>query len=217
MVQKPIQHDRAVYHEQYCFLWRRFMRKFFIVLFAILFAVNSGFCADEHCLKFNGTEYILKYSVKDKDNNGYLNEYFKEGESYTNWSEMVAVHHFPNIYSPIDQLKAFRDYLNIINCPNYLEYNEEKNTGLIDFIMMDGRRLPIILEFNIFKYQKSSECGTIAVQYVKRYLIANSLQVKDVKKELEKSRKKYLKKVDKFEIPLIVEENIDEIKLNDLP
>ena len=114
-------------------------------------SINPVFCKDTQCLKYNGIKYSLQYSTKDKENNGYLNEYFKPGESYDNWSEMVAVYHFPNIYSPINQLESFRDYLNIINCPNAVKINEDKNYGIIDFIMLDSKKLPIIIEFNVFK------------------------------------------------------------------
>ena len=191
--------------------------KIFWIILILICSINPVFCKDTHCLKYNGIKYSLQYSTKDKENNGYLNEYFKPGESYDNWSEMVAVYHFPNIYSPINQLESFRDYLNIINCPNAVKINEDKNYGIIDFIMLDSKKLPIIIEFNVFKYEKSPVCGTIAVQYAKRYLVTNNLQINNIKKDFKKIRKNTLKKIEHFEAPPVVEKEIDAIKLNDLP
>ena len=40
--------------------------------------------------------------------------------------------------------------------PIELEADEENNTGMLDFILIDGHQLPIVLEFNIFIYKKES-------------------------------------------------------------
>ena len=104
-----------------------------------------------------------------------------------------------------------------MNCPNAIKIDEKNNFALMDFILIDGKKLPIILEFNVFKFEKQQECGTIAMQYVKRYSVYSTKQVEKIKKDFNKLRPKMLKKVEEFEIPDIVKQNIDEIKLNDLP
>lgn len=181
------------------------MKKLFIFLI-LTFCINN---VQAEVVKFNGKPYNLLYSTKVEEHNGYLNEYFKQGETYDLWSEMIAVHHFPNVYSPVDQAEAFRSYLDTIHCPSSLTIDEENNTGMIDFILINGNQLPIILEFNIFKYEKSNKCGTVAVQYAKRYQVRNTMQVEEVKKEFEKTRNKSLKRISKFKIPEIVEKDID--------
>ena len=191
------------------------MKKLFVILLMFL-TVSSAWGKSNDTLRLHGTKYYLKYSAKSAENNGYINEYFKEGESPNIWSEMVAIHHFPNTYSPIDQAEGFRSYLDSMNCPSALSIDEEKNKGMIDFIIIDGKRLPIILEFNVFKYEKDKNCGTKAVQYAKRYCVTNTLQVEIVKREFNNSRKKILKRVDKFKIPELVQTDIkqDEIILD---
>ena len=160
-------------------------------------------------IKFNGEKYTLLYSVKGSETNGYLNEYFKKNESYYTWKDILAVHHMPNAYSPIDEAKVLRDALGSMMCPSAIEIDEENNSAILDFIMINSNKLPIILEFNVFKYQKDSVCGTVALQYAKRYVVSNALEVERIKKILKKERNKYVKKVRKYELPKLIEADID--------
>ena len=184
------------------------MKRILLILLFISFTISTVSAKTNEMIRFNGTKYYLKYSAKSPENNGYINEYFKQGESPEIWSEMIAVHHFPNVYSPIDQTKTFQKYLNTINCPSAIEIDEDKNKGMIDFILINAKRLPIILEFNIFKYEKDKNCGTKAVQFAKRYCVTNSLQVDLVKKEFDKSRNKLIKEVNKFRTPALINTEI---------
>ena len=140
----------------------------------ITFAKNSD---KDYTINFNGDKYHLLYSIKSKDFGGYLNEYYKKGETYNIWTEMVAVHHFPNAYSPIDRIKDFKDYLGSMHVPSSLTFDDKKNTAMIDFVMITEHKMPIVLEFNIFKYEKSKKCGSIAFQYAKRYAATTTLQI----------------------------------------
>ncbi len=160
-------------------------------------------------LKLNGSKFTLYYSAKSPEIGSYINEYYKNGETYESWTELVAVHHFPTAYSPIDYAKSMSEYLSSMNCPCSIENDEENNQSLIDFILIDTSKLPIILEFNIFKYEKSPICGSVALQYAKRYLIYNMLEVDKVKKSFEKDREKYLSKVKKLEIPDVITYDIE--------
>ena len=73
------------------------------------------------------------------------------------------------------------------------------------------------LHFNVFKCVKASNCGTLAVQYIRKYSVSGVDEVMDIKKKFAKTRLKSIKLLKEFEIPPIVEESIGEIKLNDLP
>lgn len=201
-----------MYQKSINYVMLSYMKKILLFFILILLCCNLAYAEVVNKIKFKGDTYQLLYSVKNKEHNGYLNEYFKPGEDYNNWTELLAVHHFPNAYSPIDQAEAFRGFLNSINCPNALTIKEEDNSAIIDFILLDGDKLPIIMEFNVFKYEKSPECGTIAVQYAKRYIVSNGLEVEDIKKEFARTRNAALKKVKKFEIPEIIKEDIDKLK-----
>ena len=190
------------------------MKKIFTILFMIIIFTSPVFAkkqSDYH-INFKGEKYHLLYSIKSEDFGGYLNEYYKSGETYNNWSEMLAVHHFPNAYSPIDQVKKFREYLGKMNCPSALTFNDKKNVAMIDFLLINNNQVPIILEFNIFKYQKSKKCGSVALQYAKRYAVTTAMQVDEAKRDFEKNRRNIIKKVKNYEIPAVIAEDIDKCK-----
>jgi len=188
-----------------------FMKKI-LVLMLMLFCA-CVYAADDNVIKYHGHKYVLKYSTKNDENGGFINEYFKEGENYNTWSEMIAVHHFPNMYSPTDQTQIYRESLDSIKCPSSMEIDEDKNSGIIDFILINNGR-PVIMEFDVFKFEKSDLCGTVALQYAKRYAANTNMQVESIKKDFEKNRKKMIKRAAKFKIPEIVETEIDVIGQN---
>ena len=184
-----------------------------IVLLFFIFALSltsvNAKGSKDYTVKFNGTKYHLLYSVKNKDFGGYLNEYYKKGETYNIWTELVAVHHFPNAYSPIDRIREFKDYLGSMGVPSSLTFDDKKNTAMIDFIMISEKQMPIVLEFNVFKYQKSKKCGTVGIQYAKRYAATTTMQIEEIKKEFEQDRKKVIAKVKKFKVPEVITTDID--------
>ena len=187
------------------------MKKIFLIL-VLMFYSQIAFCMGSdknYSIHFNGQKYNLLYSVKSQDFGGYLNEYYKQGETYNIWSEMVAVHHFPNAYSPIDRIRDFKDYLSSMQVPSSLTFDDKNNSAMIDFIIITSNKMPVVLEFNIFKYGKSKKCGSVAVQYVKRYAATTTMQIEEIKKEFEKNRKPLIKKVKNFKIPEVVAYDID--------
>jgi hypothetical protein len=161
------------------------------------------------CVKFNKQEYNLYYSSINSESNTRINEYYKPNESYTSWTELIAVHHYKNEYSPIDLAQLFRNYLSDNFCPSAMTIDEDDNSAILDFIVIENKKLPIVLEFNIFKYQKSADCGTIALQYAKRYRVNSALEVEKVKKLVEQNRAKDLKKIKKLQIPEIVSRDVE--------
>ncbi len=185
------------------------MKKILIIVFLILITMPVFASSLMPNIKFSGNKYTLYFSAKSPETGSYINEYYKNGETYETWTELIAVHHFPTAYSPIDYVKLMEETLSSMNCPCSVETDEINNESLIDFIMMDTSKLPIILEFNIFKYEKSPICGSVALQYAKRYLIYNMLEVDKIKKSFERDRERYLNKVKKLDIPDIVTYDIE--------
>ena len=188
------------------------MKKILILFLCFICTVQLSIAKSDnkdYSINFNGSKFHLLYSIKNKDFGGYLNEYYKKGETYNIWTELVAVHHFPNAYSPIDRIKDFKDYLGSMHVPSSLTFDDKKNTAMIDFIMISDRQKPIVLEFNIFKYEKSKKCGSIAVQYAKRYSATTTMQIEEIKRDFERNRKQLIKEVKKIEIPAVIEKDID--------
>ena len=184
------------------------MKKIFVLLLLLIINISSVLAKD-YSVNFNGEKFNLLFSIKNKDFGGYLNEYYKKGETYNIWTELIAVHHFPNAYSPIDRIRDFKEYLGSMKVPSSLTFDDKKNQAMIDFIIISDSNMPIVLEFNIFKYEKSKKCGSIAIQYAKRYSATTTMQIEAIKKDIEKNRNKLIKKLKNFEIPEIITQDID--------
>ena len=196
------------------------MNRLLVFLFCLIFSINLTSAKDNlNSVSYNGNKYYLKYSEKSKEHNGYYNQYFKQNEDFDSWTEMIAVQHFPNVYSPIDLAHTFREYLEEYNCPSSLLIDEKDNVGVLDFILIDSKteNAPLKLEFNVFKYIKSPYCGSVSMQYAKKYSIDDIKNLESVKKDFEKYRQKAIDKIMLITIPEVVNKDIGEIKLNDLP
>ena len=183
------------------------MKRILIAVLFILIILPS--VAAMPFVKFNGNKYSLYFSAKSPEDGSFINEYYKSGETYENWTELIGVYHYPNEYSPIEFAKSMSEQLNSISSPNTLMINDTSNSALLDFILVDSSRMPMILEFNVFKYEKSPVCGTVTIQYAKRYLINNMLEIDEVKSFFDKNREKCLNKVEKLKIPELVTYNIE--------
>ena len=193
------------------------MKRVFILAIAVMlsfpiFAEAKSGKTNMPCVKFNGTKNNLLYSAKSPEVKSYINEYYKTSEGYTSWTELIGVHHYPNYFSPIYYAKTFREYLSTNNCPSALEVDEENNSAIIDFLLIDSSKLPIVLEFNVFRCEKSPICGTVCLQYAKRYTIMNALEVDKVKKTFMKNREKYISQIKKMEIPDLITTDVDKGK-----
>lgn len=196
------------------------MNRLLVFLFCLIFSINLTSAKDNlNSVSYNGNKYYLKYSEKSKEHNGYYNQYFKQNEDFDSWTEMIAVQHFPNVYSPIDLAHTFREYLEEYNCPSSLLIDEKDNVGVLDFILIDSKTENALLklEFNVFKYIKSPYCGSVSMQYAKKYSIDDIKNLESVKKDFEKYRLKAIDKIMLITIPEVVNKDIGEIKLNDLP
>ena len=194
------------------------MKRIFIVFLTVLCIQASALAKkneDFPTFKFNGCKYSLLYSTKSPELGSYINEYYKPSETYTSWSELISVHHNPNVNSPIEQAKALQEYLNNKNVSNEIEVDEENNSAIVSFVMSDTKRVPIILEFNIFKYELDEVCGTIAIQYTKRYIANDNIQADYAKKDFLKNKNKKIKSFKKLKTPTLIITDIDNGKLID--
>ena len=160
-------------------------------------------------LKFNGAKYTLLYSANSKETGGYLNEYYKANQTYASWTDLIGVHHYPTSFYPIEHAKDFAAYLNETNVPAHLEEDNENNSAMLYFLIIDRHRLPIIIEFNVFKYEKSPVCGTVGLQYAKRYRLNSPLEIEKARKEILKNGTKYIKQLNKLKIPEVINLEID--------
>ena len=160
-------------------------------------------------IKFNHSKYALQYSNKNEQTGGMLNEYYKKSESYYNWSELLVVHTFPNASFPIEQANVLKEYVSLNYKSHFFGTIEERESIISDFMLVNDKKLPIILEFNIFKFEKNSSNEVVALQYSRRYILNNPLEIYKVKKSLENTRLKYIRKISSTPIPNIITTLVD--------
>ena len=194
------------------------MKKIFVLIWLVML-LSIGF-ADAKSeksivppIKFCGTKFNLLYSAKSTETGGYLNEYYRANQTYSSWTELIGVHHYPTSFYPIEHARDFASYLESTGVVVNIEVDDKNNTALLYFVITSEQKLPIVMEFNIFKYQKSPVCGAIGLQYAKRYLLNNPLEVRKAKKELIKSGVKYIGKFNKLKVPDVVTFDVENGKV----
>lgn len=190
------------------------MRKIIVTVILLCVLVSGAVFAKDAeavmpALKFMGNKYTLYYSAKSPELGGYINEYYKQRESYASWSELLALHHYPSAFYPIEHAQAFKGFLSENGIPSMIEVDEDNNSAILDFIIINSKQTPIILEFNVFRYVKSPVCGSVGLQYAKRYRITDTSEIEKIKKDFAKNRLKYIKKVKKIKIPDLVTSDIE--------
>ena len=188
--------------------------KKFLVLALFILSLTVGFVQAKEkntmpVIKFAGAKYYLLYSAKSSETGGFLNEYYKANQTYASWTELIGIHHYPTAFYPIEHAKEFNEYLNKNGVVSNIEIDDTNNTALIYFIIMNDAKLPIIMEFNIFKYQKSPVCGSIGIQYARRYRLNNTFEINKAKKDILKKGMKYIKRLDKLKPPSIIELEVE--------
>ena len=188
-------------------------RTIIVIVLALIFTCNFAYAKSNKnnmpYIKMNGSKFYLYYSAKSDETGSFINEYYKQNQSYASWDELIGLHHYPTAFYPIEHAKEFRDFLNASGSPATVEINDEDNSALLYFIVINNKRLPIVMEFNVFKLVKSPICGTVGFQYARRYLLNNALEVDDVKKNFAKGAIKYIKQVENVDIPDIVTVEIE--------
>ena len=192
------------------------MNKIVLVLLMLFLSTGLVFAKSKKnnmpVIKFNGAKYTLMYSAKSDETGGYLNEYYKKNQTYASWSELIGVHHYPTSFYPIVHAKEFAEFLNSTGVVANVEADEKNNSALVYFVVMDKNKLPIIMEFNVFKYEKSPICGTVGIQYAKRYRLNNPFEIAKTQKDVVKQGLKYIKKVVKLPIPEVITFDVEKGK-----
>ena len=191
----------------------RYILKYLLVLILLLNSVGVVYAKDKlPVIKFNKSKFTLYYAAKNKVTGAYINEYYKKSQTYTTWNELIAVHEYDKAYSPKDKAREFSEYIANMGIVNTIsEYDDD--TAILDFIMVKNNQYPILLEYNVFKFVKRPVCGTMAIQYAKRYRVKNGIEADKIRRNLIKNRSKYIKKVQKLKISKVITEEIDKGKL----
>ena len=177
-----------------------------------VFAFTQTAKAEE--IHFNNDIFILKYSTLSQLNKGYENEYYLKNEGKNNWTKMVGIYYYPEVSNPLKFADKECKTIESTETNVLLKFIENKKAdkAALSYLQNGSANGKNFFEYNIFKYEKSKNCGTIAFQYAKKFQVYDNQEVAEVKKKFSKFRPRAMKKINDFEIPDVVE-----IKLNDLP
>ena len=189
------------------------MKRKLFVIFCITLLIKPAFAEIQReampVIKFNKSEFSLFYSAKTADPASYINEYYKNNQTYSTWNELMALHHYPDAESPSEQAKVFKNYLTEKGTMSELEVYDD-DTAVLSFFAINSKRVPVLLEYNVFRFIEYDKGGTLGIQYAKRFRLNNALEAEKIKREYKKNWKKYVKEINKIEIPELYTVKIDE-------
>ena len=188
---------------------KRILFLIFCITIMIMPVLAENQSTEMPVIKFNKSEFSLYYSAKTAEPDSYINEYYKKNQTYTTWNELIALHHYPDAESPSEQAKMFKNYLTEKGIMSELEIYDD-DSAVLSFFAINSKRIPILLEYNVFRFTEYSEGGTLGIQYARRFRLNNVLEAEKIKREYKKSWKKYVKKINKIEIPKIYTIKIDD-------
>lgn len=125
----------------------------------------AGAAEDEAAFTFDGAEYFLR-----SDEGGIL-EYLTSGDTFKQWSTMVAIREYPDIDDPhafaakvLENVKASGP-----DARGLLMENKEAGSYVVDFLLPSGEgEKPPFAEWNVWRIEKKGD-GIEAVQYAKRF------------------------------------------------
>lgn len=177
-----------------------------LIIFGGNFIIESNIFAPR--LRFNNQTFVLKFSQKSPLTGGYMNEYYLEDEGYNDWTQLIGVYYFPFKNSPISIGKKYQKLFIDTESSGIVIMNIKEDTAVI-MQTLHGFEPVENAEFNIFRYEKAPQKGVIALQYARRYFIEYPPEINEAKKDIEKNRFEWLKKMDEIPIPPIITKNID--------
>lgn len=169
------------------------MRKYAFIFVLFLVCGVSSVSAKEYKEAFDGEDLYLVFAKETQSNS--INEYIPKGQSLDSWEKMLALHLYKRQeVGPKDWARGVALLLKKTN-PNAqfrLQYNEEKDEALIDFLTWPtGQEEVEFMEFNIFKITRGARPKELrALQYAVRYY-GDDLNDGLVQK-LKTNRKKWL-------------------------
>jgi hypothetical protein len=117
-------------------------------------------------IEFGGETYRIASSGPTPT--GFLREFIRPPETTSNWTRLVAVHHFPDLDDPLQAAGGLARALRAQNpgAPFSIVRSDHDERVAIDFLTWQGDELA---EFNIFIYQHNPHGpGLISHQFAAR-------------------------------------------------
>ncbi|MCM1338678.1 MAG: hypothetical protein NC191_03300 [Muribaculaceae bacterium] len=181
------------------------MKKFILFAICILFTsiiLRNNVLAEN--IHFG--EYLYKHRTQ--------NQYYKEGETPESWISKIEVYHYPEISNPLKYAQE-KDR----------EIESDEKCVLLKFIQSKKQNIAIIsylengvelggnyFAYNIYKYQKDTKKGIVALRYVKKYMFNSNDEIAKIGQEIRQINNDYMERMIITEIPEKKDTNLTEKK-----
>ena len=187
---------------------------FKMLSFLVILAVIIVFCsqkANAEEIHFDNTKYILKYSVYSPLAKGYMNEYFPANETRAYWTQMIGIYYYSEEKSPIKFAQEFDKTIESADNTVLLKLieNKKQDKAVVSFLVNNSENGKNYFEYNIYKYEKHPDKGTMMLKYATKYFCTNDKEITAIGNKIRDDNDKYLEQIILSPIPPIVEKTMD--------
>lgn len=180
---------------------------FILMAVVIVFFAHKVFAEEIH---FNNAKYILKYSVYSPESKGYMNEYFPEKETPTNWTQMIGIYYYVDEKSPIKFAQQMDKTIESSENSVLIKFieNKKQDKAVVSFLVNNTENGKNYFEYNVYKYEKHPEKGTMMLKFAQKYFCKTDAEITAVGNKIREENDKYMEQLITSPIPPIVEKDI---------
>jgi len=188
------------------------MSKFFIRFFALiittLFLVSYKASAEE--IRFENNPYILKYSILSPLSKGYMNEYYSKHENAGYWTKMIGIYHFPDESAPLKLAKSIDTQIESSENSTLIKLveNKKQNKAVITFLVNKSENNNNFFEYNVYKYEKHPDKGSILIKYAAKYFFNTNDEIAQIGTKIRDENDKYIEYLITSPTPAIIEKDL---------
>ena len=181
----------------------------FVVLAAVIVFFSQRTNAEE--IHFDNTKYILKYSVYSPLAKGFMNEYFPANETRDKWTQMIGIYYYSEEKSPIKFAQEFDKTIESSDNTVLLKLieNKKQDKAVVSFLVNNSENGRNFFEYNIYKYEKHPNKGTMMLKYATKYFCTNDQEITVIGNKIRDDNDKYMEQIILSPIPPTVEKTID--------
>ena len=180
----------------------------YITLLLFIFIIAQNVSAEN--IHFNDYVYTLKSTDISKHSEVIKNEYFTQNESKDFWTTSIDIYYYPEEKNPLKFAANFDK-----------EIEKQENMLLLKFIQNKKQDIAVISYFeniiqnyttyfiyNICKYEKHPEKGTLVLKFAKKYVFNTKEEITKIARDIKAVNNDYMEQMIILQIPEIVEKEI---------
>jgi len=186
----------------------KIFKRLFALAIASLFLFLHKAAAEE--IRFENNPYTLKYSILSPLSNGYLNEYYSKNENTGYWTKMIGVYHFPNESSPLKLAQNMDKQLESSENSTLIKLveNKKQEKAVISFLVNGKENNRNFFEYNVYKYEKHPDKGTILIKYAAKYFFNTNDEIVKIGTKIKEENDKYIEYMITSPTPSVIEKDL---------